>query len=130
VVVTIAGTPSGFFAGSTVQVAIVYNQLDNVIQVPSLAITRDNGQASVVVLANGKKTKTAVTTGLVAGGQTQVTQGLTAGQQIVITIPTVTNRPAGATGNTGGGFGGRFPGGGPPGGGTGGPPGGFRGGQN
>jgi multidrug efflux pump subunit AcrA (membrane-fusion protein) len=129
VVVTVAGTPSGFFAGSAVQVGIVYNQLDNVIQVPSLAITRDNGQASVVVLANGKKTNTPVTTGLVAGGQTQITQGLTAGQQIVVTIPTVTNRPAGATGNTGGGFGGRFPGGGAPGGGVGGAQGGFRGGQ-
>jgi len=122
VVVSVDGSPSGFFAGSTAQVAITYNQLDNVLQVPSLAITRANGQEFVTATENGKRTQRAVTTGLVAGGQTQITGGLTRGELVVVTVP---GRIAGGNGNGNGanrnatngnrGFNG---GGGPPGGGT------------
>jgi hypothetical protein len=130
VVVSVDGSPSGFFAGSTAQVAIVYNQLDSVLQVPSLAITRSNGQEFVTVTENGKRSQRAVTTGLVSGGQIQITSGLTRGELIVVTVP---GRVAGGNGggngngNAGtananrglnGGGGGFNGGGGPPGGGA------------
>ena len=117
VVVSVTGSPQGFFAGATVQAAITYNQLDNVLQVPTLAITRTNGQDYVTVSQNGKHSRRAVTTGLTSGGQTQITNGLTRGELVVVSIPT---RVAGGatsnnatTGNRGfGGGGGGLGGGG------------------
>src|SRR5439155_18742195 len=124
VVVTLTSTPQGFFAGATVNVAITYNQLTNVLQVPTLAITRDNGQSSVTVAQNRQRSQRAVTTGITSGGFTQITGGLTRGELVVVTIPTqVANNNGGTrTGGGGGGFGG---GGGSR---TGGGGGGFRGG--
>ncbi|MCU1448838.1 MAG: secretion protein HlyD, partial [Acidimicrobiales bacterium] len=110
VVVTVTGTPSGFFAGSTVQVAITYNELPNALEVPTLAVTRTNGQDYVTVSQNGTHSQRAVTTGIVSGGQTQITSGLTRGELVVVTIPTATANGATpnntATGNRVGGFGG------------------------
>ena len=97
VVVTVNGTPSGLFAGSTVNVAITYNQLDNVLQVPTLAITRSNGQAYVTVSQNGKKSQRAVATGISSGGQTQITSGLSRGDLVVVTVPTQTGGTQGTT---------------------------------
>ncbi len=64
VVVTLNNVPQGFFAGSTVNVSITYNQLTNVLQVPTLALTRTNGQTYVTVDQGGKKSQRAVTTGI------------------------------------------------------------------
>jgi membrane fusion protein, macrolide-specific efflux system len=126
VVVTLSNTPPGFFAGSTVNVAITYNQLTNVLQVPTLALTRSNGATSVTVSQNGTRTQRAVTTGITSAGFTQITSGLTRGDLVVVTIPTqvANNSNANRTGGTGGGGG--FGGGGGIRGGGGG--GGFRGG--
>jgi macrolide-specific efflux system membrane fusion protein len=114
VVVTLNGTPQGFFAGATVNVAIAYNQLDNVLQVPTLAISRSNGQSYVTVSQNGKKSQRAVTTGISSGGVTQITGGLTRGDLVVVTIPTQTGGTQNTTGNgaNGGAGGGGFRGGG------------------
>jgi hypothetical protein len=112
VVVTLNGTPQGFFAGSTVNVAITYNQLTNVLQVPTLAISRSNGQSSVTVSANGKKSQRPVTTGITSGGFTQITDGLTRGELVVVTIPTVATNANRAQTNGGAGGGGLGGGGG------------------
>jgi multidrug efflux pump subunit AcrA (membrane-fusion protein) len=113
VVITLNGTPQGFFPGATVNVAITYNQLSNVLQVPTLAITRSNGQSAVTVSQNGKKSQRTVTTGITSGGFTQITDGLSRGELVVVTIPTqVANRNGGTTGNRTGGGGGVGGGGG------------------
>jgi hypothetical protein len=118
VVVTLSSTPQGFFAGSTVNVSITYNQLTNVLEVPTLAITRSNGAQSVTVSENGNKTQRAVTTGVTSGGFTQITGGLNRGELVVVTVPTQIANAAsnanrtGGTGGTGGGGGGGFRGGG------------------
>jgi membrane fusion protein, macrolide-specific efflux system len=122
VVITLNNTPQGFFAGATVNVSITYNQLTNVLEVPTLAITRSNGASYVTVSENGQKSQKTVTTGITSGGFTQLTGGLARGDLVVVTIPTqVANAAnnASRTGGTGGagGFGG---GGGFRGGGTGG----------
>ena len=119
VVVTLSNVPQGFFAGATVNVSITYNQLTNVLEVPTLAITRTNGAEYVTVSANGTKSQRAVTTGVTSGGFTQITGGVSRGDLVVVTIPTqIANAANNASRN--GGFGG--------GGGLGGGGGGFRGG--
>jgi hypothetical protein len=118
IVVSVTGSTSGLYAGATAQVSIVYQQLPNVIQVPTLAVTQTNGQSFVTVSAAGKKTKRAVTTGVTSGGQVQITSGLKAGEVVVVAIPSAAT-PRGSNGNTGNRPAGGFFGGG------GGPQGGF-----
>ena len=98
VVVTITGSTSGLYSGATGQATITYKQLTNVVQVPALAVSQSNGQSSVTVSVNGKKTRRVVTTGITSGGQVQITSGLQAGEQVVVAIPT-TRRSTSGTGN-------------------------------
>ncbi len=115
VVVTVLGDPAGFNAGAGATVAIVYNELKNVIEVPSFAVTTANGVSTVTVeAADGKKSTRTVTTGLTANAEIQITSGLKAGENVVIALPGGIGGPHSAagtvrtgTGGTGtGGFGG------------------------
>jgi len=101
VVVTVAGHPSEFHAGATASVAITYQELPDVVQVPVAAVTRANGKSSVTVSANGKKSVRPIVTGITAGGQVQVTSGLSAGESVVVTIPVAGNGGANTNANTG-----------------------------
>jgi membrane fusion protein, macrolide-specific efflux system len=121
VTVTVNGTPTGLYAGSTVEVAITYQETDNVLEVPTAAITEKGGQSTVTVSVNGAKSTKQITTGQVSGAETQVLSGLTSGDQVVVTVtvPSTsssgsTTGGAGATGGFGGfgGGGGGFGGGG------------------
>ncbi len=131
VTIAVTGTPSGLYAGATATVSIVTQQLNNVTEVPTAAISYANGQATVTVVQGGKQTSQPVTTGASASGQTQITSGVKAGQTIVERIVKFnTSGPAGSIlGGAGGangtrtgfpGAGGGFPGGGFGGGGLGG----------
>ena len=130
VVITVTGSPTGLYAGSTANVSIIYRQLSNVLVVPTLAITRTNGNSYVTLDKNGVKSQRLITVGLSSGGSTQVVSGLTAGDTVVERVPTARTGGTsgfggfgGAGGGTGG-FGGTGGTGGPPSfGGTGGPPG-------
>jgi hypothetical protein len=104
-------------------VSIIYRQLSNVLVVPTLAVTRTNGNAYVTLDKNGVKSQHQITVGLSSGGSTQVLSGLTSGDTVVETVPTARSGGSGGSGGTGG-FGGGFGGFG---GGSGGS-GGFRGG--
>lgn len=106
VVVTVDGSPTDFYTGATVQVDITYNQLENVVQVPSLAVTDRNGTSFVTLVNGTRRSQQPVKTGLSSGGQTQITSGLTDGQEVVISIPTGAPQGATRTGTAGGGFGG------------------------
>jgi macrolide-specific efflux system membrane fusion protein len=114
VVITVTGSPTGLYAGSTANVSIIYKQLSNVLVVPTLAVTRTNGSSYVTLDKNGLKAQRLITVGLSSGGSTQVVSGLTTGDTVVERVPTA------RTGGTGG-FGG-FVGAGGGTGGTGGPP--------
>jgi macrolide-specific efflux system membrane fusion protein len=120
VVIDVTGEVSGVYAGSSADVSIVVKQLQNVLTVPTAAVSNSNGKTSVTVVKNGKQHVTAVTVGVVYGQQTQITKGLTAGQQVLVTTVRLRGTTNGGTGGgirefggTGGGFGG---GQGPPGG--------------
>jgi membrane fusion protein, macrolide-specific efflux system len=123
VVIDVTGTPSGLYAGSTADVAIIVKQLNNVVEVPTAAINYSSGgQTTVTQVKAGKDVTTSVTLGQAATGETQITGGVTAGDQVVERVVKFTGVPGGGSrtgglggfGGAGGGFGGtgRFPAGG------------------
>jgi len=119
VVITVTGSPTGLYAGSTANVSIIYRQLSNVLVVPTLAVTRTNGNAYVTLDKNGVKSQHLITIGLSSGGSTQVVSGLASGDSVAVPVPTARSGGTGRTGGFGGGGGG-FGGGGFGGGGGGG----------
>ena len=104
--VTVAFTDrrGDYNVGATVTVDITYAQVEDVVQVPSFAVTTTNGTSTVTVSTDdGKKETRTVTTGLTSGGMVEITSGLEAGEQVVIDV-----RPGDGAG---GGGSGRPPGG-------------------
>jgi multidrug efflux pump subunit AcrA (membrane-fusion protein) len=83
VVISVTGTPSGLFAGSSATVSIITEQLNNVVEVPTSAISYSNGQATVTRVGAGGQVSQPVTTGAAASGETQITSGLTAGDVVI-----------------------------------------------
>jgi macrolide-specific efflux system membrane fusion protein len=83
VVIAVTGTPTGIYAGSTATLSIIVKQLNNVVQVPTAAISYSGGQSTVTVVQNGKHVTRTVSTGESASGETQITSGLTADEKVV-----------------------------------------------
>ncbi|WP_183407061.1 efflux RND transporter periplasmic adaptor subunit [Nocardioides marmorisolisilvae] len=98
VTITVTGTPSGLYPGSSATVAITVKQATNVLAVPTQALHTDNGSTYVYVVKNGKRTKTTVTVGTAYGAQTEVKSGLKEGDTVE-----VINFRAGGGGNAPGG---------------------------
>ena len=124
VVVDVTGNPTGLHAGSTATVSIVYRQLNDVLQVSSLAISNNGGKKSVKLVTDSGIEEREVTTGVTAGATTQILTGLQDGDQVQVTIPAAVTGGARTGGQGESPFGaGQFPGGGglP----AGGPPAGF-----
>jgi macrolide-specific efflux system membrane fusion protein len=102
--------------GMTANVAVTVAEKDNVLQVPSAAVTGSGRNARVTVLKNGVSQTVPVIAGLAGDSSTEIVSGLTAGETYVITTTvarstgaagtstTPTVRPGGGLG--GGGFGG------------------------
>ncbi|MEO6413422.1 MAG: biotin/lipoyl-binding protein [Pedococcus sp.] len=99
VVIKVTGSPTGLYAGGTVNAAIVVKQVDNVLTVPSAALTSEGDATYVTVSKSGKETKTKVVIGTVYGASTEITSGLSEGDQVVVRQIRL---PAGGTGGTGG----------------------------
>ncbi len=119
VVISVTGDPSGLYAGASASVSIIVKQLNDVVEVPTAAITYTNGQATVTRVRGGTAISQPVTTGISAAGQTQITSGLQAGDVVrerVVKFNGVSGAARtlfGGAGRAGGGrFGGGFGGGG------------------
>lgn len=113
VTIDVTGTPSGVYAGSGADVSIVVKQLDDVVEVPSAAISYKAAQATVTVVeSGGRRVSRPVTVGTTDSGETQITRGLRVGEKLVEREVTFT----GPSGNRTLGRSGAFPGGGRPGG--------------
>ena len=134
-VVSFDSVPAGVKPGMTANVSVIAAGRDNVISVPSAAITTTGGASTVKVRANGVDETRTVVTGLKGDGTTEVTSGLVAGEQVVMSVGVVSSSAstgsAGTQSRTGTlGGGGVFPGGAggaiPGGGSVGGPAGGGR----
>jgi macrolide-specific efflux system membrane fusion protein len=100
VVIDVTGDPSGLYAGSTADVSIIVKQLNDVVEVPTAAISYTNGQATVTKVKNGKHVTQTVTVGQAATGETQIISGVWAGDSIIERVVKFTGRP-GATGGGG-----------------------------
>ena len=83
VVVAVTGTPSGLYAGTSATLTITTEQLNNVVEVPTSAISYSNGQATVTQVVAGSQKSVPVTTGAAASGETQITGGLKAGDVVM-----------------------------------------------
>jgi macrolide-specific efflux system membrane fusion protein len=103
--------------GMTANVAVTVAEKDNVLQVPSAAVTGSGRNARVTILKNGVSQTVPVVAGLAGDSATEIVSGLTAGQTYVIST-TVARSTGAGTGTTttpatraggglgGGGFGG------------------------
>ncbi|MCW2755276.1 MAG: secretion protein HlyD [Marmoricola sp.] len=102
VTITVTGTPSGLYPGSSAAVAITVGQATNVLTVPTQALhTTSSGATYVYTMQGTKTTKTTITIGASYGPQTEVLSGLKAGDVVQILSfarPTGT----GTNGNNGG----------------------------
>lgn len=106
--------------GMTADVEVVTSEVDNVVHVPTAAVTGSGANATVTVLRNGKQTRVAVVAGLQGDSSTAILSGVKAGASVV--LPSVSVSTSSGTGLTGSsttstsgsraGGGGGFPGGG------------------
>jgi macrolide-specific efflux system membrane fusion protein len=84
--VSFDGSVDDFHVGATVDVEIVYEQVEDALQVPSQYVTTTQGASTVVVVrGNDRETRT-VETGITSGGMVQITSGLQEGEQVLLTI--------------------------------------------
>jgi putative ABC transport system ATP-binding protein len=83
VTVALTNPPSTVKEGMTAQVAVIVQTADNVLQLPSAAITTTGSISTVKVLSKGVQTVTSVTLGLVGSSYTEIASGLHEGQTVV-----------------------------------------------
>lgn len=125
VTVSVTGSQSGLYSGTTADVSIIVKQVTNVLTVPTLALSTSSGKTYVQKVSGSSTKKTAVTVGETYGASTEIKSGLKAGDKVQLTTPaqlrigtgTRTGNRTGTGGFGGGGFtgppgGGTFPGGG------------------
>lgn len=122
VVITLTDKPAKVRIGQTSTVTVEVSRAEDVLYVPSAAVSTAGGQSTVTVLENGKPVVRTVTTGITGDSGVEIKSGLEEGDQVQLTAI------SGSTTSGNGGFpGGGNTGGGPPGGGNmGGFPGGGR----
>ena len=105
VTIALDGTQNNLYAGISASVSIILTSRDNVLAVPTQAITlASDGSASVQKQqADGTFSTTAVTVGQTDGTDTEITAGLSQGDVVQITevTQTGTSGTGGTTGRTG-----------------------------
>lgn len=109
VTVTLDRNDAELKPGMTANVSIVTAERDNVLTVPSSAVTGSGANATVkVVDAKGNQTSTPVVAGLVGDSTTEIVSGLKAGQTIVTSTVTasLTSTNSNSTSGAGAVFGG------------------------
>jgi macrolide-specific efflux system membrane fusion protein len=122
VVITLSGTHSHLYSGTTATAVITTGSYDDVLTVPTAAIRAENGATVVTRVVDGQNTTTAVEVGKVFGSYTEVTSGLSDGDTVLISVTRPSSTSTSGTGqNQGpafGGLGGGLDGGPPAGGGA------------
>ncbi len=96
-VVSFDDLPAGVKPGMTANVSVVVASRDNVVSVPSAAISTVGGVSSVKVRTNGVDETRTVVTGLKGDGTTEITSGLSAGEQVVMSVGVVPNSGSNST---------------------------------
>jgi macrolide-specific efflux system membrane fusion protein len=102
VVVAVTGSPTGLHDGTAATVSLIYQQLTNVLTVPTTAIHTTGTTKVVYQTVAGKQVSTPITTGKVGNGVTQILTGLVEGDEVLVTTTTAARTGAGAGTGTGG----------------------------
>ncbi len=118
--ISLVNPPSDVREGMTANVSAVVASRNNVLELPSAAITTTGPASTVELLQNGKTTPTPVQVGVVGSTSTQIVSGLQSGDVVVVPTVSIATTTTPATGTGGGLAGGGFAGGGFGGGGLGG----------
>lgn len=127
VTITLTGRPAKVRIGQTSTVTVEVARAEDVLYVPSAAVSTAGGQSTVTVLENGRPVVRTVTTGITGTDGVEIKSGLEEGEQVRLTTASGDSDGASGRGGPGGTGPGRgMPGGGMPGPGMGGPPGGGR----
>lgn len=126
VVINLTGTHTDLYSGTTASAVITTGTYDNVLTIPTAAITTASGKTVVTkVNTDNSTTITTVEVGRVFGTATEITSGLASGDKVQITFrPSSTSTSSNSSGGFGFGGGGGLGGGldgGPPAGGGGAP---------
>ena len=116
--ITLSGTHTGLYSGTTATAVITTGSFPNVLTVPTAAIRSSDGQTVVTKVTGSTTSTVAVQVGTVFGSYTQIKSGLSEGDTVRITFTRPSSTSTSGTGSAGGGgFGGVPGGGGIPGGG-------------
>ena len=113
ITVTLDEAPAGVRLGASASVTVTTGSKQDVLTLPSSAITTLGRRSTVTVLADGVQRVAAVETGLVGNATTEITSGITENTEVVLPTTTATGsgntvpRFGGAGGGLGGGLGGR-----------------------
>ena len=113
-IISFDSVPAAVKPGMTANVSVITASKDNVVAVPSAAISTTGGASTVTVRINGKDVAQTVETGLKGDGTTEIVSGLNEGDQVVMSVGVVSsnssssNRNSSTQNRTGtfGGFGG------------------------
>ena len=97
----------GLKVGMTASAKVVVAQASDAVNVPSAAISRRTGGATVTLVRGGTRIQQPVVAGIAGDSTTQILSGLRAGDQVAIAVA-----PASGLGALAGGAGARFGGGG------------------
>jgi multidrug efflux pump subunit AcrA (membrane-fusion protein) len=87
--------------GMSATVNVVTAEEDNVVHVPSTAVTGSGSNARVTVLRNGKQVTVPVVAGVVGDSATAIVSGLNAGEQVVLPSVTISSVGSSSTSTTG-----------------------------
>lgn len=111
--VTISGTHTGLYSGTTATAVITTGSYPDVLTVPTAAITSSGGVTVVTKVTGTTTATTEVEVGTVFGSYTQIKSGLSEGNTVRITFtrPSSTSTSSSQNGGFGGGFGGGLGGG-------------------
>ena len=84
--ITLEDSPEGVKEGMSVSVVVTTQQVDDVIWVPTAAITTVGGVSTVTVRSGEVDTVVEITTGLAGDAGTEVTSGVSVGDELVIDL--------------------------------------------
>ncbi len=106
--ITLDDSPEGVREGMSVSVVVTTQEVDDVVWVPTAAITTDGATSTVTIRTGEIDTVVEVTTGLAGDSGTVITSGVEEGDQLVIEVGEPSTFP-GFGGGDGDGFGGPPP---------------------
>jgi macrolide-specific efflux system membrane fusion protein len=89
--------------GMSASAQVVVSRVRDAINLPSAAISRRGGQATVQLVNDGKTQDQPVVTGIVGDSTTQIISGLKAGDEVSMSVGGVSSLSSGLGGSRGGG---------------------------